>query len=170
MREYSRREGSAFKLSPPWCCSATARHPDEPRHSRNTGAGAWCRWGRGGRQRHALSVVELQAEQLGGMRTAKDSAAGLLSAVSQTVVGQPFNTVKVRMQVASGPPLDGPLSLAASILRSEGVGGFYKGIGVNIVKVCGPRHPAPLRAWRLLEPPSPGTAGHPERHDPVHRL
>ena len=127
MREYSRREGSAFKLSPPWCCSATARHPDEPRHSRNTGAGAWCRWGRGGRQRHALSVVELQAEQLGGMRTAKDSAAGLLSAVSQTVVGQPFNTVKVRMQVASGPPLDGPLSLAASILRSEGVGGFYRG-------------------------------------------
>jgi hypothetical protein len=56
------------------------------------------------------------------------------------------------------------------ILAKEGVGGFYKGIGVNIVKVCGPRHPAPLRAWRLLEPPSPGTAGHPERHDPVHRL
>lgn len=88
------------------------------------------------------------------MKTAKDSAAGLLSAVSQTVVGQPFNTVKVRMQVASRP-LHGPVSLAASILRSEGVGGFYKGalpmlLGQQVTNIT--LFATYQRVRRMLEP------------------
>ena len=72
------------------------------------------------------SVVSMVQPTESSFRTAKDSVAGLASAVSQTIVGQPFNTVKVRMQVALGQP-HGPLGCALGILRNEGVAGFYRG-------------------------------------------
>eukprot|EP00658_Telonema_sp_P-2_P015954 TRINITY_DN16170_c0_g1_i2.p1 TRINITY_DN16170_c0_g1~~TRINITY_DN16170_c0_g1_i2.p1 ORF type:complete len:302 (-),score=60.84 TRINITY_DN16170_c0_g1_i2:243-1148(-) len=61
------------------------------------------------------------------VETGKDTAAGLLSAVSQTVVGYPFNTVKVRMQVTKGQ-FSSPLHCAADLLRDEGLVGMYRGV------------------------------------------
>ena len=62
------------------------------------------------------------------LETAKDTGAGIFSAVSQTIVGYPFNTVKVRMQVASQGTFQGPVHCALQLLKHEGVLGMYKGM------------------------------------------
>jgi hypothetical protein len=67
------------------------------------------------------------------VETAKDTTSGIASAVSQTLVGYPFNTVKVRMQVAAAGRFRSPMHCCVEILQKEGVGGLYKGMAPMMI-------------------------------------
>ena len=56
----------------------------------------------------------------------QDLVAGTTGGVCGIVVGQPADTVKVRMQ--AGGVAGGPFSIASQIVRNEGVRGLFKGI------------------------------------------
>jgi solute carrier family 25 carnitine/acylcarnitine transporter 20/29 len=76
-----------------------------------------------------MSVNDLYNElEQAATETTKDTAAGIASAVSQTLVGYPFNTVKVRLQVSAPGQFRGPIHCAAELLKKEGLGGMYKGM------------------------------------------
>jgi solute carrier family 25 carnitine/acylcarnitine transporter 20/29 len=62
----------------------------------------------------------------GGMlRTAKDLFAGAAGGITQVLLGQPFDIVKVRLQTTN--QYSSALDCAAKILRNEGPLAFYKG-------------------------------------------
>lgn len=70
------------------------------------------------------------------LEAAKDTLAGAVSAVAQTAVGHPFNTVKIRLQVAGGGARSGfagPVACAAALLRAEGPRALYAGMGSMLV-------------------------------------
>ncbi len=63
-------------------------------------------------------------------RSIKDFTAGWVSGIAQVLVGQPFDTVKVRLQTqpAQVPPLySGPLDCLKQTIQKEGVPGLYRG-------------------------------------------
>jgi hypothetical protein len=60
----------------------------------------------------------------------------------------PIDTIKAKLQVqgkatglGSSSVTGGPLSAARTVLRTEGVGGLYSGIGITILGVRAPSHP-----------------------------
>jgi solute carrier family 25 carnitine/acylcarnitine transporter 20/29 len=57
--------------------------------------------------------------------TMKELTAGSFGGVCQVLVGQPFDTVKVRLQTSN--LYSGVLDCASKTLKSEGLMGFYKG-------------------------------------------
>jgi solute carrier family 25 carnitine/acylcarnitine transporter 20/29 len=57
-------------------------------------------------------------------QTAKELFAGSMAGMAQVLVGQPFDTVKVRLQTTQ--TYSGALDCAKRTLQAEGVGGFYK--------------------------------------------
>jgi len=59
--------------------------------------------------------------------TVKDLAAGTAGGLTQVLVGQPFDIVKVRMQTAPRGTYSGMLDCASGILKNEGPLAFYKG-------------------------------------------
>jgi len=59
---------------------------------------------------------------------ATDLAAGSFAGAAGIVVGQPLDTVKVRMQTSTSNCFSRFSAVAADILRHEGVFGFFKGI------------------------------------------
>ncbi|KAJ1923035.1 Mitochondrial carrier protein ymc2 [Tieghemiomyces parasiticus] len=77
----------------------------------------------------------------GAMRAAKDCLAGSIGGILQVLTGQPFDTVKVRLQtmptpVAGQPPLyTGTLDCIRATYRHEGFVGFYKGTTTPLVGV-----------------------------------
>ncbi|KZP34442.1 mitochondrial carrier [Athelia psychrophila] len=60
-------------------------------------------------------------------KTVKDLTAGTAGGMSQVLVGQPFDIVKVRMQTAPKGTYKGMLDCAGGILKNEGPLAFYKG-------------------------------------------
>ncbi|KAF9274973.1 Mitochondrial carrier protein ymc2 [Mortierella alpina] len=75
------------------------------------------------------------------MRAVKDCASGTVGGFLQVFVGQPFDTVKVRLQTMPAPlpgqaPLyTGTLDCVKKTLAKEGFKGFYKGTTTPLVGV-----------------------------------
>ncbi|KAJ8902231.1 hypothetical protein NDN08_006639 [Rhodosorus marinus] len=63
----------------------------------------------------------------------KDYIAGVLAGSAGMIAGYPFDTVKVRLQSVSGSQYRGPLHCTVSILRTEGIGGFFRGLTAPLV-------------------------------------
>lgn len=54
-----------------------------------------------------------------------DFVAGFLAGVSQLIVGQPLDFIKIKMQTSQNPI--SPLEAAKSIIHEHGFHGFYRG-------------------------------------------
>ena len=78
-------------------------------------------------------------------RTVKNSVSGTIAGIAITLVGHPFDTMKVRLQTQpAGKPLyKGLLDCFVKTLKNEGVGGLYKGVGRLSFKTT---------KWLLLKP------------------
>mgnify|MGYP001194681290 FL=1 len=61
---------------------------------------------------------------------AKDVFAGTCGGITVTLLGHPFDTVKVLLQTQSStnPAYSGAVDAATKVLKSEGIGGLYKGV------------------------------------------
>jgi len=67
---------------------------------------------------------------------AVDIMSGFCAGIAVTVVGHPFETLKVRLQTQPSPPnhvYDGFVDCVKKTLKWEGPGGFYKGVGAPLV-------------------------------------
>ena len=64
------------------------------------------------------------------VRSAKDIFAGTCGGVVVTLVGHPFDTVKVLLQTQSptNPAYSGPVDAASKVIKTEGFKGLYKGV------------------------------------------
>ncbi|WVR09523.1 hypothetical protein IAU60_006591 [Kwoniella sp. DSM 27419] len=60
-------------------------------------------------------------------QTQKDLIGGSIGGMTQVLVGQPFDIVKVRIQTAPPGTYASPLDCAAKLLKADGPLGFYKG-------------------------------------------
>jgi solute carrier family 25 (mitochondrial carnitine/acylcarnitine transporter), member 20/29 len=67
----------------------------------------------------------MSADKADSMQTVKELLAGSFGGIVQVLVGQPFDTVKVRLQTSAA--YSGVLDCASKTLRNEGLNGFYKG-------------------------------------------
>lgn len=54
--------------------------------------------------------------------------SGLAYGAISPLASQPFDTVKTRLQAGRALPGEGPISVAASIVRTEGIVGLYRGM------------------------------------------
>lgn len=66
-------------------------------------------------------------------RVFKDLLAGTAGGVSQVLIGQPFDTTKVRLQTSSVPTT--ALDVVKNLVKNEGFRGFYKGTLTPLVGV-----------------------------------
>lgn len=57
-------------------------------------------------------------------RAAKDFTAGWIGGMAQVLSGQPFDTIKVRLQTQS--TAEGPLQCLQRTLKTEGIAGLYR--------------------------------------------
>lgn len=69
------------------------------------------------------------------LRIAKDIFAGTMGGVAQVLVGQPFDTAKVRLQSDALGQYSGPLDVAKKLVKHEGVSAFYKGTTAPLIGV-----------------------------------
>ncbi|CEP60060.1 organic acid transporter LALA0_S01e02124g [Lachancea lanzarotensis] len=72
-------------------------------------------------------------------RVFKDLAAGTAGGMAQVLVGQPFDTTKVRLQTSSTPT--SAVDVVKNLVKKEGLRGFYKGtltplVGVGACMSC----------------------------------
>lgn len=65
----------------------------------------------------------------------KDLFAGTMGGIAQVLVGQPFDTVKVRLQSAPEGTYSGAGDVIKKLVANEGLGGFYKGTLTPLVGV-----------------------------------
>ena len=61
-----------------------------------------------------------------------DLIAGTTGGICGIVVGQPADTVKVRMQTQAANITKGPLQVASSLMRREGISGFFRGMAAPV--------------------------------------
>ena len=71
------------------------------------------------------SLDEFKAQQSSPQRVAKDILAGTTGGIAQVIVGQPFDTTKVRLQTATKST--GVIEVVRNLIRNEGPRAFYKG-------------------------------------------
>lgn len=57
-------------------------------------------------------------------RAAKDFTAGWIGGMAQVLSGQPFDTIKVRLQTQAFP--ESPLQCLKRTIKTEGVAGLYR--------------------------------------------
>ncbi|KAJ1957202.1 Mitochondrial carrier protein ymc2 [Dipsacomyces acuminosporus] len=70
----------------------------------------------------------------GAMRAVKDCLAGSVGGIAQVFAGQPFDTVKVRLQTQ--PELyNGTMDAVRKTLQNDGFSGFYKGTTTPLIGV-----------------------------------
>ncbi|KAF9160094.1 Mitochondrial carrier protein ymc2 [Actinomortierella ambigua] len=75
------------------------------------------------------------------MRAVKDCVAGTVGGIVQVFVGQPFDTVKVRLQTMPAPlpgqppKYTGTLDCVKQTLSKEGIRGFYKGTTTPLIGI-----------------------------------
>ncbi|KAI9503559.1 Mitochondrial carrier protein ymc2 [Coemansia spiralis] len=75
-----------------------------------------------------------QPSDNGAMRAVKDCLAGSVGGIAQVFAGQPFDTVKVRLQTQ--PDLySGTMDAVRKTIRNDGFSGFYKGTSTPLVGV-----------------------------------
>ncbi|KAK6202793.1 mitochondrial carrier protein [Scheffersomyces amazonensis] len=65
----------------------------------------------------------------------KDLFAGTMGGIAQVLVGQPFDTVKVRLQSAPEGTYNGALDVIKKLVQNEGPKAFYKGTLTPLVGV-----------------------------------
>ncbi|GEQ70230.1 hypothetical protein JCM33374_g3906 [Metschnikowia sp. JCM 33374] len=65
----------------------------------------------------------------------KDLFGGTMGGIAQVLVGQPFDTVKVRLQSAPEGTYNGAGDVIKKLLANEGLGGFYKGTLTPLIGV-----------------------------------
>lgn len=65
----------------------------------------------------------------------KDLFGGTMGGIAQVLVGQPFDTVKVRLQSAPEGTYSGAGDVIKKLVANEGFGGFYKGTLTPLVGV-----------------------------------
>lgn len=68
-------------------------------------------------------------------RVFKDIVAGTVGGIAQTLAGNPFDTVKVRLQSAEPGVYNGPGDVVKKLLQNEGPSGFYKGVLTPLVGI-----------------------------------
>ena len=83
----------------------------------------------GGFTAHSVAG-EQSAFQKTLVRSAKDVFAGTCGGITVTMLGHPFDTVKVLLQTqpANNPIYSGPLDAASKVVKTEGFKGLYKGV------------------------------------------
>ncbi|KAK9481196.1 mitochondrial carrier domain-containing protein [Lipomyces japonicus] len=69
------------------------------------------------------------------LRVLKDITAGTCGGIAQVLVGQPFDTAKVRLQSAAPGTYSGALDVAKKLIANEGPLAFYKGTLTPLVGV-----------------------------------
>ena len=69
-------------------------------------------------------------EASAGVKFAKDVFAGTCGGITVTLLGHPFDTVKVLLQTqsAKNPVYSGAVDAASKVIKSEGVAGLYRGV------------------------------------------
>ena len=65
----------------------------------------------------------------------KDLFGGTVGGIAQVLVGQPFDTVKVRLQSAPKGTYSGTLDVVRKLISNEGFAGFFKGTLMPLVGV-----------------------------------
>ncbi|OBA20088.1 mitochondrial carrier [Metschnikowia bicuspidata var. bicuspidata NRRL YB-4993] len=65
----------------------------------------------------------------------KDLFGGTMGGIAQVLVGQPFDTVKVRLQSAPEGTYNGAVDVIKKLMAKEGLGGFYKGTLTPLIGV-----------------------------------
>ncbi|KAI8966904.1 mitochondrial carrier domain-containing protein [Mycotypha africana] len=82
-------------------------------------------------------TVELKELNLGMSQAVKDCISGTVGGIAQVLVGQPFDTVKVRLQTqsATNPLYNGMLDCVKKTRAKEGIAGFYKGTMTPLVGI-----------------------------------
>lgn len=65
----------------------------------------------------------------------KDLFGGTVGGIAQVIVGQPFDTVKVRVQLAPQGSQTGAIDVVKKLMANEGPRGFYKGTLTPLVGV-----------------------------------
>lgn len=68
-------------------------------------------------------------------RTTKDLTAGTIGGITQVLVGQPFDIVKVRIQTAPTGTYSSALDCAKKVIKNDGPLGFWKGSLVPLVGI-----------------------------------
>src|ERR1700730_16597159 len=79
-------------------------------------------------------------------RDKKDFIAGTLAGICQTVAGQPFDTIKVRLQVSSHSKYTGPFDCLTKTVKIEGISGLYKGMLTPLL-FSAVKTPVELATW-----------------------
>jgi solute carrier family 25 carnitine/acylcarnitine transporter 20/29 len=84
---------------------------------------------RGTRKKNNIVAYSAQ-EQSKALSFAKDVIAGTCGGITVTLLGHPFDTVKVLLQTQSStnPAYTGAVDAATKVLKSEGIAGLYKGV------------------------------------------
>lgn len=82
-------------------------------------------------------TVELEEPPLtqDNTQVLKDLLGGTMGGIAQVLVGQPFDTVKVRVQSAPEGTYKGALDVVKQLLANEGPKGFYKGTLTPLIGV-----------------------------------
>lgn len=82
-------------------------------------------------------TIELEEPPLthDSAQVAKDLFAGTVGGIAQVLVGQPFDTVKVRLQSAPEGTYNGAGDVIKRLMATEGPKGFYKGTLTPLVGV-----------------------------------
>lgn len=83
-----------------------------------------------------MSMEQKKAVNLSwATKMARDVAAGTAGGIAVTLVGHPFDTLKVRLQTQSAtkPVYSGMIDCLTKTLRWEGFGGLYKGVASPLV-------------------------------------
>lgn len=68
-------------------------------------------------------------------RVAKDLFAGTVGGIAQVLVGQPFDTTKVRLQSDTTGQYKSTLDVVRKLIKNEGLLGFYKGTLTPLIGV-----------------------------------
>lgn len=68
------------------------------------------------------------------LQSLKDIFAGTIGGVAQVLVGQPFDTTKVRIQSSTNPNIT-PIDVIKSLVKNEGVLAFYKGTLLPLIGI-----------------------------------
>ncbi|CAH6720263.1 mitochondrial glycine transporter Ymc1p [[Candida] jaroonii] len=81
-------------------------------------------------------TIELEEPPLeSNAQVVKDLFAGTVGGIAQVLVGQPFDTVKVRLQSSAEGTYSGVGDVIKQLIANEGVAGFYKGTLTPLIGV-----------------------------------
>lgn len=81
----------------------------------------------------SLQLIEPGTQKTSATRICKDILAGTSGGIAQVLVGQPFDTTKVRLQTSTKST--SLIDVISSLVKNEGVFAFYKGTLTPLVGV-----------------------------------